>query len=110
MGYYGGHLRRNIVGAVAPATGKITALIVSHCNSEVFQAFLDTFADENPPDRYKHYMVLDNASWHKSVSLNWHHITAVFLPPYSPDFNPIEQLWLQITLLTTLPTIQRAYR
>lgn len=96
VGYHGGHLRRSVVGAVAPDTGQITALVVSHCNTEVFQAFLDTFAAENPPDSYKHYMVLDNASWHKSASINWHHITALFLPPYSPDFNPIERLWLEI--------------
>ena len=26
-------------------------------------------------------------------SLQWHHIEPVYLPPYSPDFNPIERLW-----------------
>lgn len=25
--------------------------------------------------------------------LTWHHIIPVFLPPYSPDLNPIERLW-----------------
>ena len=38
-------------------------------------------------------LVLDNASWHKTKSLHWHHIEPVYLPPYSPDFNPIERLW-----------------
>jgi len=38
-------------------------------------------------------LVLDNASWHKTKRLNWHHIEAVYLPAYSPDFNPIERLW-----------------
>ncbi|QUE50344.1 transposase [Luteolibacter ambystomatis] len=37
--------------------------------------------------------MLDNAGWHKSARLNWHHIEPVCLPPYSPDFNPIERLW-----------------
>jgi transposase len=37
-------------------------------------------------------LVLDNASWHKTKSLNWHHIEPVCLPAYSPDSNPIEQL------------------
>ncbi|MFN9409062.1 MAG: transposase, partial [Akkermansiaceae bacterium] len=23
----------------------------------------------------------------------WHHIEPVYLPPYSPDFNPIERIW-----------------
>ena len=38
-------------------------------------------------------LVLDNAGWHKTKSLGWHHIVPVYLPPYSPDFNPIERLW-----------------
>jgi transposase len=25
--------------------------------------------------------------------LTWHHLVPVFLPPYSPDLNPIERLW-----------------
>ena len=38
-------------------------------------------------------LVLDNAGWHKTRSLQWHHIEPVYPPPYSPDFNPIERLW-----------------
>jgi transposase len=37
--------------------------------------------------------VHDNTSWHMTKSLRWHHIEPVYLPPYSPDFNPIERLW-----------------
>ena len=29
-------------------------------------------------------------SWHTVKSLQWHHFEPLFLPPYSPDFNPIE--------------------
>ena len=39
---------------------------------------------------------MDNASWHKASRLNWHHFEPVCLPPYSPDFNPIERLWLRL--------------
>jgi transposase len=28
--------------------------------------------------------------------LNWHHFELHFLPGYSPDFNPIERLWLRL--------------
>jgi transposase len=94
QGYHGGHLRRNIVGAVEPATGQLVSLIVAHCNTEVFQAFLDTMADEIPAEQgIQIHLVLDNAGWHKTASLNWHHIKPVYLSPYSPDFNPIERLW-----------------
>ncbi|NMC62184.1 MAG: hypothetical protein GYA55_03365 [SAR324 cluster bacterium] len=35
-------------------------------------------------------VIVNNASWHKYASLNWHHMTVCYLPAYSPDFNPIE--------------------
>lgn len=97
QGYYGGHLRRNVVGAVEPASGQLVSLIVAHCNTEVFQAFLDTMAGEIPAEEgNKVYLVLDNAGWHKSTCLDWHHIEPVYLSPYSPDFNPIERLWQHV--------------
>lgn len=92
--YYGGHVRQNVVGAINPADGQLVSLIVPHNDTEIFQAFLDTMAKEVPQENGKRViLVLDNASWHKSKSLDWHHIEAKFLPPYSPDFNPIERLW-----------------
>jgi transposase len=91
--YYGGHVRQNVVGAVNPATGQLVSLIVPHSDTEVFQAFLDTMAKEVPDEGKDTWLILDNASWHKSKSLNWHHIKVKFLPAYSPDFNPIERLW-----------------
>jgi len=94
QGYYGGHVRRNVIGAVNPSNGQLVSLIVPHCDTEVFQVFLDTLAKEAPAqDRRRVCLVLDNASWHKTKQLRWHHVEKVFLPPYSPDFNPIERLW-----------------
>ena len=87
------HVRQNVVGAVNPRDGQLVSLIVSHNDTEVFQAFLDTMADEVPDQGKPIWLVLDNASWHHSKSLEWHHIKPLYLPPYSPDFNPIERLW-----------------
>jgi len=40
-------------------------------------------------------MVLDRAGWHTAKQLNWpRRITPLFLPPYSPELNPAERLWL----------------
>ncbi len=91
--YHGGHVRQNVVGAINPADGQLVSLIVPHSDTEVFQTFLDTMAKEVPDEGKKIWLILDNASWHKSKSLNWHHIEVKFLPAYSPDFNPIERLW-----------------
>ena len=43
--YYGGHLRRNVVGALNPEDGQLVSLIVPHNDTAVFQAFLDTIAE-----------------------------------------------------------------
>lgn len=97
MPYAGTHLRRNVVGAVCPKSGQLSCMIFSHCDSAIFQVFLDNMAQEQPPQPDKRLMlVLDNASWHKVKSLNWHHIEPMYLPPYSPDFNPIERFWLRL--------------
>jgi alkanesulfonate monooxygenase SsuD/methylene tetrahydromethanopterin reductase-like flavin-dependent oxidoreductase (luciferase family) len=80
-----------------PYFGDFVSLIVPHNDKEVFQAFLDTFAQEVPQQEGKEIvLVLDNASWHKAKSLHWHHIKPFYLSAYSPDFNPIERLWQHI--------------
>ena len=37
---------------------------------------------------------MDNAGWHKSKTLIIpDNIKYIFLPPYSPELNPVERLW-----------------
>jgi len=67
---------------------------------------LESFVKNNPlPDGKKYVIILDNAPWHKKAAriigenesgrfdeLN-SKIELLNLPPYSPDLNPIEQVW-----------------
>jgi transposase len=45
------------------------------------------------------YLILDNARWHRAQALHdfftslRDRLTLLFLPPYSPDLNPIERVW-----------------
>jgi transposase len=95
--YSGDHLRRNVIGAVRPSDGAFSSLVFSHCNTGVFQAFLDILAEEHPrKEGVRQILILDNASWHRTNSLRWHHFEPEYLPPYSPDFNPIERFWLRL--------------
>lgn len=91
--YSGDHIRTSVIGAVQPQSGKLSSIIVPYVDTDVFQIFIDHFAAETKHKNVKVFLVLDNASWHKAATLNWHHITPLFLPPYSPDLNPIEVLW-----------------
>lgn len=92
--YSGLHIRESVIGAVCSQTGEIEALQVSHCNAEIFQIFLDQLAKQLKGRNV--LLILDNASWHRAKALNWHGLEHAYLPPYSPDFNPIERLWLRL--------------
>jgi len=95
--YLGDHIRQNVIGTVAPHSGELFTLIVDGVDTDVFQCFLDEFAKTVPKkEGIRQLLILDNASWHKSSRLNWHHFEPKFLPGYSPDFNPIERLWLRL--------------
>jgi transposase len=41
--------------------------------------------------------IIDNATWHKTKKVKnfciENNITLLFLPPYSPEYNPIERVW-----------------
>lgn len=42
-------------------------------------------------------LVMDGAGWHKSKGLNIpNSIEVIYLPPYSPELNPVERLWLYL--------------
>jgi transposase len=89
----GDHLRMNVIGAVCPRTGECFAVEVSHCDTDCFQAFLTEAQAHLDWQRPTNLLVMDNASWHKVKHLDWGRFTPVYLPPYSPDLNPIERLW-----------------
>jgi transposase len=95
--YTGDHIRENVIGAVCPATGELFCHVVPWVDSEWFGLFLKGLAETT---RARHQagqrivLILDNASWHKVQSLPKEHIEILYLPPYSPDFNPIEHVWL----------------
>jgi len=92
--FTGAHFKDNVIGAVRPADGKFFSLIMPTSNTRSFQIFLDEM--QRHVQSRRAVMILDNASWHKPKILDWGRIQPVYLPPYSPDFNPIERLWLNL--------------
>ncbi len=54
--------------------------------------FQDEVASRHPNDRI--ILVLDGAGWHRSHTLKLpHNLRLLMLPPYSPELNPVENLW-----------------
>ena len=90
----GGHLRINVIGMVCPRSGEFFAIEASHSDSATDQAFLDEADKSISFQRTTNILIMDNASWHKRKTTNWHNWQPMYLPPYSPDLNPIERIWL----------------
>ena len=69
--------------------------IVESTNSETFREFLE----EIRRDRPRLFMVLDNASYHKSKAVREYvestggDVGLEFLSPYTPQLNPVETVW-----------------
>ena len=71
-----------------------------YCNGDNFQIFLNELSNKNPTE-FK-VVVLDNGRFHKGKSLIIpQNIALVFLPPYSPELNPAELVWLNMKRKTT---------
>ena len=81
-----------LFGAFSPVNGDKFLLEMPNCNAANFQVFLDEFSVQNP-DEFK-IMVLDNGAFHKAKTLLIPaNIGLLFLPPYSPELNPAENIW-----------------
>ena len=84
-----------IYGAANPFTGNNFNLLLPKVNTECMNIFLQELVKEVGSKQI--IMVVDGAGWHKSKNLKIpDSITIIFLPPYSPELNPIERLWLHI--------------
>lgn len=89
--------RKTLFGCIEPETGIVITGKADKGNTVSFFSFLLLVA--------KHYqgrkvvMVLDNVPYHHAKRLKpileryKHRIELVYLPPYSPDLNPIERIW-----------------
>ena len=91
------HIReyRYAYGAVEPVTGDSFFLIMPYCNTDCMEVFLQKLSEEYLKDEI--LLVCDGASWHRSNDLSVpDNIHIVFIPPSTPEMNPIEQIWKEI--------------
>ena len=81
-----------IFGAVSPSDGHHDSLILPFSNTETMNIFLEEVSRRHPDEHI--LMFMDQAAWHKSQTLRTpSNIELAFMPPYSPDLNPQEQIW-----------------
>lgn len=84
-----------VFGAVTPGSGSLFTETCGKSNTEAMNDFLKKFSARKAG---KHVVMLpDRAGWHATGKLETpENISLVFLPPVSPQLNPIERLWKKI--------------
>ena len=85
-----------IFSAVRPDTGDDVTLVMPSVNAKVMDLFLAHFADTLDQDAHA-VMMCDGAGWHDERALTVpDNVTLALLPPYSPELNPVERVWLYL--------------
>ena len=83
-----------LFGAICPDRGVGAAIIMPGVNAEAMQEHLVEISTQVAPGAHA-VLVCDGAGWHQTggklrVPDN---ITLLPLPPYSPELNPMENVW-----------------
>jgi transposase len=82
-----------LFGAVNPITGESSALLAPTVNTEYMNHHLRFLSEQAGPE-VQVILVLDRAGWHVAKALEVPaNVTLLYLPPYSPELNPVERLW-----------------
>ena len=87
--------RTNIIAGYVNRKSLAPMIFNGSCNTQLIEAWVDQFLiKELKPGQV---VIMDNASFHKSKKIKDLIESAgcrlIFLPPYSPDLNPIEKFW-----------------
>ena len=87
--------RTNIVAGYVNKKSIAPMVFNGSCNTELFNKWVEQFLiKELKPGQV---VVMDNASFHRSQKtkelIESVGCKLIFLPPYSPDLNPIEKFW-----------------
>jgi transposase len=94
-----GHWKTTTFVAGLRNTGMIAPMVLDGpINGELFQAYVDQVLV--PELRRGDVVIMDNLGSHKGAgirtSIEAAGATLLYLPPYSPDFNPIEQAFAKL--------------
>jgi transposase len=87
--------RTNIIAGYVNNKSIAPMVFNGSCNTELFEALVEQFLiKELKPGQV---VIMDNAAFHKSQKtkdlIESVGCKLIFLPPYSPDLNPIEKFW-----------------
>ena len=92
----GRQYRLNFIGGICLNGHQIVCKKVDKVNGDSIKVFLSKVRSQHP-GKEKIHIILDNAGYHRAEEVkNYAKILSIelhYLPPYSPNLNPIERLW-----------------
>ncbi len=101
------HIKVNSIGCYM-LNGCNIIQFPKHTESDEFCKFLGDIRKSNPRKRI--CLILDNLPVHKSKKVKLKdldlNIQLIYLPPYSPDLNPIEFIWKSIKRIISVTPIE----
>ena len=82
-----------VLAGVCPQSGHSVGLLAPYLDTHIVNQFLAQFAQELTPGVHA-VLIWDQAGFHTAKALKVPpNITLMELPPYSPELNPVENLW-----------------
>lgn len=101
--------RQSVISALKDKKFLCPMCFEGTCNTELFKVWLKQ--ELLPNLTQGQVLILDNASFHKSIEIRKlvesYGCEILYLPPYSPDLNPIEKYWanMKAKIREVLPTV-----
>jgi hypothetical protein len=87
------YINTYIIGSVCPNKNIAEAIISPYCNSDAIHHHLQQISAATTSDHFA-VVVMDQAGWHITPKIdNIPNVALLFLPAYSPELNPMEQVW-----------------
>jgi transposase len=81
-----------VYSGVSPQSGESFSLFLPWVNTDMMNLFLRELS-AHYSDR-EILLFMDRAGWHTAKALErFPNISIEYLPPYSPELNPVEKLW-----------------
>ena len=113
----------SLSGAVCPARGTAAGLVLLFVNTAAMNAHLAEIARSVAPfvgemiprimscSSSPHaLLILDGAGWHGSAALAVpDNLSLLTLPPYSPELNPVENVWAHLRANKLASTVFNTY-
>ncbi|WP_176463261.1 IS630 family transposase [Vibrio sp. 03_296] len=82
-----------LFGSVCPARGIGEAMVVPWVNKNIMVEHLKQLSTVTEKGRHA-VVIMDGAGWHTNdIAEPFDNVSITKLPPYSPELNPIEQVW-----------------